>query len=886
MPDPGSTWPIVGREAELRSLREVIERRGAVVIAGEAGVGKSRVARELVSRIAGRSGAGFAFASESAREVPLAPFAPWLDAVPDPPDASIVQQVVTALTAPGPDWVLCVDDAHLLDAVSAAVLRQLAEDRAVRLVVTLRTGVLAPDAVTALWKDELAPRFELPPLSAQHTRELLHAVLGGPVDVGSEQRLHTISGGNALWLRHLVEAERAAGRLTRVVGEWRLTTAPAISPALEDLVAGRIGRLSETQQRALELLAFGEPLGLAMLHRLVEPEAVEELEERGLISLEVDGERTELRLAHPIYGEVVRARIPALRARRLRGELAVALGATGGRRSGDDLRRAVVALGGDSPLDAGTLLRAATQAVALTDAHLAERLFRAALDAGGGFEASIGLAQLLSWLMRPDEAEVELARATEVAADDVERANAAATRVGLLHFVLDRPDEARRVLAEAEARGEAEDASPPARADLRAMAALLDTVENRLEEGRALASTVLTVDSPPLARTLASYAAGTARAFSGHGPAVADLVEEGLAAARFTADAATWQLNLGYVQVLDGALRAEFADARTRIAWLRQQPGPFAAPFAAMYEARVAWETGRPATAERLIESLVGYFPGSGGGWSRMFQMIVAGARAMLGDIAGSRAALERADEVAHSGVLLFEAEVDLARALLAAAEGKLVEATDRAGRAAAAARSCGQFAVEVVARHTAVSLGDRGQLARLTELTGIVDGRRAPAARAHAAALGARDVDGLLAVSRDLEAIELEVFAAEAAAQAAVLARAGGRLADATAASSRAAELAQRCEGARTPALAASLSPLPISDREREVIHHAARGLTNRQIAEQLHVSVRTVESHVYRACTRLGLSDRAALVAAVVPTRAVNGSTDGAPTAPSGMQ
>jgi DNA-binding NarL/FixJ family response regulator len=45
-----------------------------------------------------------------------------------------------------------------------------------------------------------------------------------------------------------------------------------------------------------------------------------------------------------------------------------------------------------------------------------------------------------------------------------------------------------------------------------------------------------------------------------------------------------------------------------------------------------------------------------------------------------------------------------------------------------------------------------------------------------------------------------------------------------------------------------------------------AAEGLTNRQIAARLDVSVRTVESHIYRACTRLGLPDRASLAAAVL--------------------
>jgi DNA-binding NarL/FixJ family response regulator len=267
-----------------------------------------------------------------------------------------------------------------------------------------------------------------------------------------------------------------------------------------------------------------------------------------------------------------------------------------------------------------------------------------------------------------------------------------------------------------------------------------------------------------------------------------------------------------------------------------------------------------------------------------MLHTVSAEALAMLGDVDGARAALRRADETAHAGVQVFDPENELAHALVAASDGRLVEAIGRAGSAATAARSAGQFAVEVVIRHAAVCFGDRSQRSRLEKLTEIVDGRRAPAALAHAVAMADRDADGLLAVSRVLEDAELEMYAAEAAAQAAVVARGSGRLADATRAAERAAALAHRCEDARTPTLAASLSPLPISDREREVIHHAARGLTNRQIAEQLHVSVRTVESHIYRACTRLGLSDRAALVAAVVPTGLALG--DGDTRRPAGMQ
>jgi DNA-binding NarL/FixJ family response regulator len=108
------------------------------------------------------------------------------------------------------------------------------------------------------------------------------------------------------------------------------------------------------------------------------------------------------------------------------------------------------------------------------------------------------------------------------------------------------------------------------------------------------------------------------------------------------------------------------------------------------------------------------------------------------------------------------------------------------------------------------------------------------------------------------------------------VLHRAQGRATQAAFAAARAAGLAQRCDDARTPALLAATSPLPLSAREREVATLAATGLTNRQIAARLQVSVRTVEGHVYRACTRLDLPDRAALAVLVADDAVTLRSTE----------
>jgi DNA-binding CsgD family transcriptional regulator len=51
---------------------------------------------------------------------------------------------------------------------------------------------------------------------------------------------------------------------------------------------------------------------------------------------------------------------------------------------------------------------------------------------------------------------------------------------------------------------------------------------------------------------------------------------------------------------------------------------------------------------------------------------------------------------------------------------------------------------------------------------------------------------------------------------------------------------------------------PLPLTLREREIAGLIAAGLSNKEIAEDLTLSVRTVEGHVYRACFKVGVEDR----------------------------
>jgi DNA-binding CsgD family transcriptional regulator len=104
-------------------------------------------------------------------------------------------------------------------------------------------------------------------------------------------------------------------------------------------------------------------------------------------------------------------------------------------------------------------------------------------------------------------------------------------------------------------------------------------------------------------------------------------------------------------------------------------------------------------------------------------------------------------------------------------------------------------------------------------------------------------------------------LLAADAAAHAAAAHHRHGQRGLSHPASNSAHRLTQACEGAHTPALAALAAPLPLTVREREIVTLAAGGLSNRQIADRLVVSVRTVEGHLYRACAKLGVSDRSEL-------------------------
>jgi DNA-binding NarL/FixJ family response regulator len=852
-------WPLVGRAEELRLLSAVQPGAGSpggVVLAGAAGVGKTRLARESCAR-AERRGAvtHWATATASARSIPLGAFELTADVLGADP-TQVLHRAISALEARTGTVLLAVDDAHLLDELSATLLHQVVLRGLATVVATVRSGEPAPDAVTALWKDGHLPRLEVQPLSAEETAALLEARLGGPVDTATASGLHAITQGNPLYLRHLVDEELAADRLHEEAGLWRWTGRPTLSAGLTDLLALRIGALSAAERDVIDVLAFGEPLEVSLLAELTDPDAVERAELRGLVGVSPHGDH-QARLAHPLYGELRRTECGALRARRLRGRITTALADDPA--IDDPIRLATLMQDSDLTPDPDVLASGARRALELADCGLAETLARASIAAGGRFEPRLDLSMALSWMQRGAEADEELAALAGLAADDAERSRVAVPRVANLLFTLADPAEAERSLVAAKAS--VSDRVPVLELD--AIGSVLDGFRGRVGRGAGVAAAVLadpcaSDDAVILAAWGLTACGGELGRIDGLADAVARIQpmtgSPNVGVVRVGSVGATWLRALRLAGTLDEAARF----AARAVATHGTGMGPLR-PMVLTWHGEVAIEVGQVRTALRRLREADG--PVLPPGWPYLIRLFQVAPSAMVGDLATARTALAAAEAERHPSLTLFDPELTLARAWVAAAEGALTEALEHAHRAAAQAASTQQYAVEVVALHTAVQFGDRTLADRLTDLATRVDGPRAPAAAAHAAALAADDGDALTAAAEQIEAFGALLIAMDAAAQATLAYHRHHQRGSAHAALARAQRLATACENPTTPALLAAATPLPLTEREREIATLAAAGLTNRQIADRLTVSVRTVEGHLYRANTKLGTTTRAEL-------------------------
>ena len=882
MPAVGvATWPLVGRDVELEAARRALAGPGdGIVIGGGAGVGKTRLAEEALAAVeAGGATIVRLVATRAAATIPFGAAAPLLGAPgSELADASVsAQRAAATLSATAP-LVVGIDDAHLLDDATAALLQRIVEVGHVRFVVTVRTGDPVPDGLRALWESRGWPRLELGDLGRDDLRTLLTEALGGEVESTTLDRLWAATQGNALFVRELCRDALAAGTLARQHDVWTWSAAPFTGPRLHDLVADRVGRLAPDEHALAALLALGEPLPADLASSLTSPAAVEALQARGLVTANGSDDRTRLRLAHPLYAESLRARLGPLEAADLYADLVEAMSKDIHRLDADDrLRLAVWSVSGNVAVDPAVLVAAACDARGRDDARLAERLARAALSLphtpGGSrdlptppapgdrtaFAATVALGQALGDQLRSVEAEVVLAPLADRAGDDRQRAEVALARLAALKLSPDRLDEARRIAATTVVQ------DPTARDTIRAgLAGVLSHAGALREAGEIALELLDTADEVVRLHALAPastwliHTGRAERALQAAGDLfpVASAHQTDVPRGRgwTVTAAATALLAIGRACDVEAMLTATMEDPAQR--------RDHARGTLALITGRTALLQGRPATARTALrEAVLALERSDTAGRHGWAVALLAESQALLGDGDAARATLAGRPLTRQSQ--RYQRDIERASLWVMAAEGDVTGAIRQAIERADNAAATGQTAFELVFLEVATRLGALGVAERAAAAAAGIDGPLAATLGHLALARAAGDGGRLDKTADSLSAMGLGLHAAEAAVAAARAHRRAGAATAARASSDKADWLRARCEGARTPGLAATELVDHLTRREREVALLAARGLSSREIATRFAVSVRTVDNQLGRAYRKLGITGRDDLAA-----------------------
>ncbi len=846
-------WPLVGRTAQVRAGRGSLDSGRGVLIAGDAGVGKTTIARLLADELEDAVGEASItrLAATATTGLPIEAFGA-LAADADTDRSSDPHVVV-------------VDDVQLLDDDAAALLHRLTVEGRIRLVGTLRTGDRAPEPVTALWKDALVERIDLDPLGRSEVDDLIDRVLDGPVDAAARRTLWELTLGSPLMFRELMRASLESGVLRQVDGLWR-SVQPPRSARLDELIGARLAALEPDAFDVAELVALGEPLGFELLRAAVPLAAIDLAERAGVIEVVTDDVRRDARLAHPMFGDVLRRSMPESRRAMLSGRLLELLETTPMRRRDDIVRATTWQLQAGGTTVTDDMVLAARRALYGDEQRLAiELATRAAKGDPTRADVAVILAQALVYSGDPKRADDELADETVAHAGlgDAERALVAMQRSVALFWGIGNAPLAERVLIEA-----AESLSAgPWHDEVRAELAVMASNQGRHPEAIAIAEPMLARDDlSDRTFVTAAISACCSRAVDGRCLDSLELAGRAFAAS----DALGPQLALTkpgifiVSQVTAMTEAGRFADAEQLSRVARDvviADGHLdGQAWFSMTLGRVLLATGRFAEAEQRFVEASAAFAGIHSPGPRHWSLAGAVmAAVMCGEPERARTYdAERRALPVHPATMMAP-EVARADAYLALADRDRTTAVASLRRSIETFASTGATSLLGWLLHDIVRFGGSVSADEASVLTGA-QGDLGPARVALFAAERTADPVALEAVAGTFAEMSVPLFAAEAALAAA---RHFGRNGDTRAeARCRRAAGAWRDEIDDGPILTVDLHERGEADaltrREREVADLAALGRTNREIADALFVSVRTVENHLQRVYDKLGVRGR----------------------------
>lgn len=891
----------VGRESVLAQLdAHVGIRGGAALLAGGPGAGKSHLARTVIGRMVAQGATSEAIQGGTASgKVPLGPCAHLVPVLTGSvPLAGLIAAALDGQRrrAAYQPLVILAEDVDRLDDASATLVGHFIGAAGIAVVLTARDPGALPAPLAGLVGDGSLPVVKVDPLTPDSIAELAAQSAGGPLDPESAWLLYEVTGGNPLWVTEIIRSAVTRRALTATSRGLRLP-AEATVGGLYEVLDARLLELTETERDTLSLLSVGGSLPASVLDAMVGADVPVRLAAVGLVSATIYNGMANVRLTHPLYRQVLLQRLSQLEIRLILRRLIAASEvdqANGGLSRQD--RTMVIRLAlwhselGESfdpealgwaaqtvqwglldvvrrHLSPGGSPGAATDAGVELGLQLGEeraaaayRLAAAAWRQGPTFESGIALARSIVHQPRYAADMIALLEAMhELASSDEERAH-----LGIVQAIWLFWTSRQRDVAFQELDALAPTLQPPWDRMVMATRGGLTLQAGAVGESLAILDAAAPAPTaPPLAKVVYGSPRAAALIMAGRMREGVELAEEMLPIAFQQGGSSYASMGELLISSHWGKLwLGRYESTRTSaldVAELLVGTDDESLSLFLGNAARCLLGQGRPASAAAELEKAIrSHGPAATFGFRPLLYTTLAMALSWLG----------RPEEAAAASIearrwnmppRFFDADLDLADAYVLAAEGRRSRAArlaeDVRVRSKAEGNGSYQFAAAYLAARLRPSVVSQRELAAAVK---IVDLPVAELALRHVAALMDGDPGDLEDVAAQAIALDEQLLAVEILEAAVARARevSTGSVHLRTTGALRAQRV--RCEQARSPIVGLPTGPTGLTAREQEIASLAAVGWTSAAIAEELVLSVRTVESHLYRTFAKLGIRSR----------------------------
>ena len=880
--EAGRSTALTGRTEDLALAVEALQgsTHVAVMLLGDSGIGKSTLLDAVVAELRSTVTPVRIHGSPSLTNVPYGVLGPFIVGLP-------VQEATSQLAVLRTFWsrleeerrasqkplLLIVDDAHDLDEATAGILVELAAAGWAKLLVASATRPGLPEPLLQLWFEGIAERIDLRPLTQGQTGDILERALGPQVLPNVTEILWEASEGNPLLLGGLIDDAKNDGTLLQRNGVWLLAR-PLNSHGdrLTDVVRRQLLRRSPEERQALNLVALAEPVSRELIESTVGEDPVAVLIEHEMIRV-TPAPHPQLRLWHSIYGDTLRNLISPARSLQLRQSLLRLMDSEPTSAEGL-LRQVSWSMECGVEVDDRQLLRAAVLASRLYEDELARKA--AALVKDPELQVAARSVTARTYFNTSDYAaardilEADFAKGLSVAVLLTGTLMWAAVQAALGHSPADIMDRAGALLEAGErlASEHPEDGEgilKATRERYATMHAMVFALAGESPEGSGTETGVL---SGPPANTLeaAFRLALESERLLVQGKAVQAFarVSEALESAGAGHEELYFLAEFLVAKAAAAVIHCgDWEAAETLLAGVTAGPGPNRISFGGGVHAAhgiILLYQGKAAQALKALgaalESLRLADP------QQLFALTSSMAFAAAAEVgAKDQAALFLADyEAATPAVsrylrILSQMAITYGKARLGNYPGAFDELR-ALGRPNGDGSTPG---LEFDSLAFCLALGDRDAASRLLELQPELEGLRAAAICQYAAAISTDAATDHLDAGKSCEDAELWGFAALAYDAAANGYRAAGdtlRERMAMSQRKRCLDRADSVDGQEQEADADALGLL--TRRERDIVALAVRGLSDRQIAAELQVSIRTVEGHLYRSYAKLNVKGR----------------------------